>query len=163
MKKGWKRTNENYLTGVGIMMNDYDEYQKMMRYKCGYYSFMLLLVLLMFDFILNDFWSYQWAETQGLETLFIMGLILLIFNGFTIYHNAHFSRKENAKWYLLLDILTGIIYTTMFFPIPTSNPKNLLINGKLTYSSFFILIGLTFFIRPVVYIIRKGLEKLKDK
>lgn len=144
-------------------MKDYDEYQKIMRYKYGYYSLNLLLVLLMINLILKFLLDSQWDETKELETLFIIGIVGLFFSGLTVYHNADFGKNDNVRWNLLADILLGIFYTIMFLPTAIDNPKNFVVNGKLTYDSFYILLGMIFFTRPVIYFIRKGIDKLRDK
>lgn len=95
-KNGWKRTSNNHSPGGGIKMKDYDEYQKIMRYKYGYYSFILLLALLLLNEFIMTSPDPQWGETNGLETLFIMGIVLFVFNIATIYHNAYFSKRENV-------------------------------------------------------------------
>ena len=144
-------------------MKDYDEYQKIMRYKYGYYSFILLLALLLLNEFIMTSPDPQWGETNGLETLFIIGIVLFIFNIATIYHNAYFSKRENVAWYLLFDVLMSAFYIFILFSNKVGFPDNLFIEGKLSFNSFNLLIGLIFLTRPITYLIRKGIDKFRDK
>ena len=59
------------------MMKQYDEYQKFMRYKYGYYSFMTLILLIVSNYILGLIFEVQWAQTKELETIIITFITVL--------------------------------------------------------------------------------------
>lgn len=70
------------------MMKQYDEYQKFMRYKYGYYSFMTLILLIVSNYILGLIFEVQWAQTKELETIIITFITVLFFINISVYHNA---------------------------------------------------------------------------
>lgn len=70
------------------MIKQYDEYQKFMRYKYGYYSFMTLILLIVSNYILGLIFEVQWAQTKELETIIITFITVLFFINISVYHNA---------------------------------------------------------------------------
>lgn len=60
-------------------MKKYDDYQKSIRYKYGYFSFLFLNSLLVLNYLLGLFFNLKWGATKELETmiiLFVVGIFL---------------------------------------------------------------------------------------
>ena len=60
-------------------MKKYDEYQKFMRYKYGYYSFNSLIFLVVFNYLIGLFFNFHWAITKELEIIILLIMIALFF------------------------------------------------------------------------------------
>lgn len=142
-------------------MKKYDEYQKLMRYKYGYYSFILLVSLLVLNNILDIFFNLQWGETKEVETLFIMFSVMLFFIILSVYHNAYFKKNDDVKAYIWIFLITGIINLYSSFDLENFEPGNTF-NGKITTDAVYTFGGLIWLAIPITYFIRNEIDKRRE-
>lgn len=142
-------------------MKKYDEYQKLMRYKYGYYSFILLVSLLVLNNILDIFFNLQWGETKEVETLFIMFSVMLFFIILSVYHNAYFKKNDDVKAYIWIFLITGIINLYSSFDLENFEPGNTS-NGKISTDAVYTFGGLIWLAIPITYFIRNEIDKRRE-
>jgi len=78
----------------GMVLNKYDDDQKFIRYKYGYYSFNSLIVLIALNYIFGQFFNFQWGATKELEIIILIGITALCFINICVYKNAYFLIKD---------------------------------------------------------------------
>lgn len=142
-------------------MKKYDEYQKLMRYKYGYYSFILLVSLLVLNNILDIFFNLQWGETKEVETLFIMFSVMLFFIILSVYHNAYFRKTDDVKAYIWIFLITGIINLYSSFDLGNFESGNTF-NDKISTDAVYTFGGLIWLAIPITYFIRNAIDKRKE-
>lgn len=136
-------------------MDPFDEYQRSLRHKYGYHSFLIIFVLGIINFNLHLFFDFQWGETQSLE------FVLLLFFGvaysivMNIYNGAYFPKKQKALRLTLLFGFAGI--SNIYLSFSPHSP--LIINGLLTTNSFMLVSGLVWLSIPSAYLTRILMEK----
>ena len=144
-------------------MKQYDEYQKLMRYKYGYYSFNTLIILLALNYILGLFFNFQWGATKELEMLSILFIVAIVFTNISVYHNAYFRKNENKKdssWLLLFVGLFGLYgtYQTFLF-----QPEEIIINGNINRGIIQLFSSLMFVSIPITYFVRNKIDERRDR
>ncbi|GEK91120.1 hypothetical protein AKA01nite_07420 [Alkalibacterium kapii] len=82
-------------------MNQFDEYQKLIRYKFGTYSFVLLAVLIFLNYFLTFIFEIQWAETKELEFMLIAFISVLYLTAMSVYKGAYFKKSINLLYMYL--------------------------------------------------------------
>ncbi len=144
-------------------MKQYDEYQKLMRYKYGYYSFISLISLIMLSYFLGLFSNLQWATTKELEMLIIMFIVILFFGNISVYNHAYFRKNDNKKGISLLFLLTGLfsLYTT--YQTFLIMPEEIIIDGKIGSGAIQLFPGLLFLSIPITNFIRNRIDKKMEK
>ncbi|SEL23819.1 hypothetical protein SAMN04488700_0385 [Carnobacterium iners] len=140
-------------------MKQYDEYQKLMRYKYGYYSFIYLISLLGLNYLLGLFFNLQWGATKETEMLIIMFVVVIFFTNISVYHNAYFRKKDDKKVYSWLLLIVGLfsLYTTyQTFLIML---EEIMINGKINEGATRFLSGSLLVSIPITYFIKNKIDK----
>lgn len=136
-------------------MTGYDEYQKLMRYKYGYHSFMIILVLSIINFNLTVFMELQWAESKSLEFMLLIFLAIGYSIVMNIYKGAYFAKHQNSKMYAFIFFLLGIANIYL-----SSSPYSPLItDGLVTLNSIMLISGMLWISIPVAYLTRIFVEK----
>lgn len=136
-------------------MTGYDEYQKLMRYKYGYHSFMIILVLSIINFNLTVFMELQWAESKSLEFMLLIFLAIGYSIVMNIYKGAYFAKHQNSKMYTVFFFLLGIANIYL-----SSSPYSPLItDGLVTLNSIMLISGMLWISIPVAYLTRIFVEK----
>lgn len=143
-------------------MKKFDEYQKLMRYKYGYYSFILLISILLLNEFLTSVFIFQWGEDKYVETLILIVMVILVFNVLSTYHNAYFHKEEDANDKLLGLFLFGLFYLLISFFSFTSNPGAFFVNGKVTRNFIQLLVGINFISIPITHFIRTKVEEKRS-
>lgn len=144
-------------------MKQYDEYQRLMRYKYGYYSFISLIGLITLNYFLGLFSNLQWGVTKDLEMLIIMYIIVLFFVNISVYHNAYFRKNDNKKvisWLFLITGLFGLYTTYQTFLIM---PEEIILDGKIGRGAIQLFSGLLFLSIPITTFIRNRIDKKIEK
>jgi len=141
-------------------MKQYDEYQKLMRYKYGYYSFISLIGLIMLNYFLGLSPNLQWGATKELEILIILFLVVLFFINISIYHHAYFRKNDNKKGISLLFLLTGLFSLYITFLIM---PEEIIIDEKIGSGAISLFSGLLFLSIPITTFIRNRIDKKMEK
>ncbi|MBM6613830.1 hypothetical protein JTF06_02840 [Desemzia sp. RIT804] len=144
-------------------MKKYDEYQKLMRYKYGYYSFNLLVGLLVLNTLLGIIFDAQWGETKEVEMLFILFLVMLFFVILSVYHNAYFRKNDNVKGYIWLFLVTGIINLHSSFQVRALDFSNTLVEGKVSSDFIYTFGGLIWLAIPITYFVRNAVDKRRER
>lgn len=144
-------------------MKQYDEYQKLMRYKYGYYSFIYLISLLALNYILGLFFNFQWGATKETEMLIIMFVVAIFFANISVYHNAYFRKNDNKKGISWLFLITGLfsLYTT--YQTFLFMPEEIIIDGKIGSGAIQLFSGILFLSIPVTTFIRNRIDKKMEK
>ncbi|WP_423190218.1 hypothetical protein ACO1PF_04940 [Alkalibacterium sp. f15] len=140
-------------------MNQFDEYQKMMRYKYGYHSFFIIAVLSIVNFNLEVFFDIQWAETKSLEFILFIFLAVGYSIVMNVYKGAHFTKKQNSNVYAFFFLFTGL--ATIYLSASPYSP--LMIDGLLTSNSIMLVSGLIWTSIPVAYFTRLLVDKRRNE
>lgn len=144
-------------------MKQYDEYQKLMRYKYGYYSFIYLISLLALNYILGLFFNFHWGATKETEMLIIMFVVVIFYANISVYHNAYFRKKDDKKsysWLLLIIGLLGLYTTYQTFLV---RPEEIMINGKINEGATQFFSGIMFVSIPITYFIKNKIDEKRER
>ena len=140
-------------------MDQFDEYQKSLQYKNGFYAFFLLIILLALSMILE----IQWAESTFYEIFIIIAISISFFHMRNAWQGAYLALKERAAVANSLSILSGILVLIPTFNWDVNPFQDYLADGKLGATTFSYILALASFSRPVFYGINIVREKLKDR
>ncbi|MCC5890887.1 MAG: hypothetical protein JJU01_09965 [Alkalibacterium sp.] len=140
------------------MMNQYDEYQKHMRYKYDSYAFMLLLLLVFANFTLTSFNDFQWADPVGLEYLMLCFVAVTYSVLMYVYHGAYFSKRQNGKLYAGLFFVIGLVNLYTGFSPYSPN----IVDGKLTFNIVMPFAGALFMLISLAYMLRLFVDKRRE-
>ncbi|WP_301426262.1 hypothetical protein [Carnobacterium sp.] len=143
-------------------MKQYDEYQKFMRYKYGYYSFMTLILLIVSNYILGLIFEVQWAQTKELETIIITFITVLFFINISVYHNAYFRKNEDKKGSIIVLLFLGIFNIFVAYQSLGVYPEDFILNGKIGEGLIQFFSGLMFLSIPITYFIRDKIDKKRS-
>ena len=144
------------------MMKQYDEYQKFMRYKYGYYSFMTLILLIVSNYILGLIFEVQWAQTKELETIIITFITVLFFINISVYHNAYFRKNEDKKGSIIGLLFLGIFNIFVAYQSLGVYPEDFILNGKIGEGLIQFFSALMFLSIPITYFIRDKIDKKRS-
>lgn len=140
-------------------MNNYDEYQHFIRYRNGYHSFFLIVVLLLVNFLLTQTKGLHWAEDGSVELLFIILIPVTFMNIANTWQGAHFNRKEKPWRSNIIVLALGMLYVLFALSSGSMQDKGLLYDGKLTFVAAQSMLGLTWIAIPATYFVRKLWDK----
>lgn len=143
-------------------MKKYDEYQKLMRYKYGYYSFVFLICLFILNYLFGQFFNFQWGATKELEMLIIMFVVALFYVNISVYHNAYFHKNDDKKSYSWLFLIIGIISLYTTYQNFLISPEEIIINGKLGRGAIQLFSGLMFVSISITHFIRNKIDEKKE-
>ena len=146
-----------------MKVKQYDEFQKLMRYKYGYYSFISLASLIILNYILGLFLDFHWGATKELEILIIVYIVALFFVNICVYHNAYFRKNDNKmilSWLCLITGLIGLYTTYQTFLI---RPEEIIIDGKIGSGVIQLFSSILFLSIPVTDFIRNKIDKKIEK
>ncbi|WP_414839583.1 hypothetical protein [Carnobacterium sp. TMP28] len=144
-------------------MKQYDEYQKLMRYKYGYYSFISLISLIMLNYFLGLFPNLQWAATKELEIMIILFLVVLFFINISIYHHAYFRKIDNKNRISWLFLIMGLFSLYLTYRNFLNFPEELIVDGKVGSSAIRLFSGIFFLSVPITTFIRNKLDEKMEK
>ncbi|WP_423190216.1 hypothetical protein ACO1PF_04930 [Alkalibacterium sp. f15] len=140
-------------------MNQFDEYQKFMRYKYGYHSFFIIVALSIINFNLELFYDIQWAETKSLEFILFIFLAVGYSIVMNVYKGAYFTKKQNSNVYAFIFLFIGLAN----FYLSTSPYSPLMIDGLLTSNNIMLVNGLIWTSIPSAYFTRILVEKRRER
>ncbi|MCC5890885.1 MAG: hypothetical protein JJU01_09955 [Alkalibacterium sp.] len=137
-------------------MNKFDEYQRLQRYKFGYYAMLLTVILNIINFFVVELYGFQWAETPRIEPLIIILIVTVFFTISLVYSGAYFAKRESVLVLGIVFLLTGgvSIRTALLFP--------LFENGQVTMWMTNFIVGINFLAIPATYLVRISVDKLRD-
>ena len=144
-------------------MKKYDDYQKSMRYKYGYYSFIFLNSLLVLNYLLGLFFDLQWGATKELEMVIILFVVGLFFANACVYQNAYFHKNDDKKSYSWLFLILGGISLYTTYKTFLISPEELIIDGKLGRGAIQLFSGLLFVSIPLTYFIRNRIDRKRNE
>lgn len=144
-------------------MKQYDEYQKLMRYKYGYYSFYSLIILLALNYILSLFFNFQWGATKELEMLIIVFVVTIFFTNISVYHHAYFRKNENKKGYSWLLLFVGLFGLYKTYQMFLFEPEEIIINGNINRGVIQLFSSLMFVSIPITYFIRNKIDEKRER
>lgn len=137
-------------------MDQFDEYQKLMRYKYGAYSFIFLMLLIMINYLLSLVFEVQWAETKELEFFLLISIALGYFIVMSVYKGAFFHQKYKPTVYSVIYFFLGLMNIYVSFSV------SVIKDGRVTFNSIMLINGVLWFLIPAAYIIREFVEKRRD-
>ncbi|WP_368645392.1 hypothetical protein AB4027_11125 [Alkalibacterium putridalgicola] len=140
-------------------MDNFDEYQKLMRYKYGYHSFFIIVALSIINFNLELFYDIQWAETKSLEFMLFIFLAAGYSIVMNVYKGAYFTKKQNSNMYAVIFLFIGI--ANFYLSISPYSP--LIIDGLLTSNIIKLVNGLIWTSLPVAYFTRQLVDKKRNE
>lgn len=138
-------------------MTHFDEYQRFLRYKYGFHSFLIVVVLSAFNFSMSSIWSIQWAETKEAEYLFLLSIAVFYSFIMSIYKGAYFHKNETPALTIPLFLLSSFLY------LDTSLSSPLLSDGKLTMRGLYLLFAIMWFSGAILYVVKALIDKRRDK
>lgn len=138
-------------------MTHFDEYQRFLRYKYGFHSFLIVVVLSAFNFSMSSIWSIQWAETKEAEYLFLLSIAVFYSFIMSIYKGAYFHKNETPAFTIPLFLLSSFLY------LDTSLSSPLLSDGKLTMRGLYLLFAIMWFSGAILYVVKALIDKRRDK
>lgn len=141
------------------MMNNYDEYQRFIRYRNGYHSFFLLAILLLVNFFVTHTKDFQWAEDGSVELLFILLIPGTFMNIANTWQVAYFNRKEKPWRSNSILLAMSVFYMWLALSTGSMQQKGLLSDGKITFVAAQLMLGLTWISIPATYYVRKLWDK----
>ncbi|MGP6147075.1 hypothetical protein [Jeotgalibaca sp. A122] len=140
-------------------MNSYDEYQRFIRYRTGYHSFFLVVLLLLVNHFVTGVKDFQWAEDGSVELLFIILIPGTFMNIVSTWQGAYFNRREKPLRSNLVVLAMGVMYVWLALYSGSIRDRGLVIDGKLTLAASQLMLGLTWVSIPITYIVRKLWDK----
>lgn len=144
-----------------MVLNKYDDDQKFIRYKYGYYSFNSLIILIALNYIFGLFFNFQWGATNELEIIILIGITALCFINICVYKNAYFFKHNNKRFYSWFYLIIGIVYLYRNFQTYLTYPEEILLDGKIGGGIINLFFGLLFFSISITYFIRMTIDKIK--
>lgn len=144
-------------------MKRYDEYQKLMRYKYGYYSFISLVSLIILNYFLGLLFNLQWGATKEIEMLIILVIVGIFFANISVYHNAYFRKTDNPKGTTWLFLFVGLFSLYATYQTFLFQPEEIIINGKIGRGAIQLFSGLMFISISITYFIRNRIDKKMEK
>lgn len=140
-------------------MKKYDDYQKSIRYKYGYYSFVLLIWLFIANYLLGLFFNFQWGATKELEMLLIVFVISIFFANISVYHNSYFHKYDDKKGYSWLFLIIGLFGLCTTYQTFIISPEEMIMNGKIGRGAIQLFSSLMFVTIPITYFIKNKVDK----
>lgn len=136
-------------------MREYDEYQKFLRYKYGYHSFVILFSLL----AINHFVDYQWAYSKENEIQILVWVTSIYFVVRLTFSGAYFGKRDNPLLANLFVSVPGLLYLSDYL----TGHSVLFENGRLAAGSIWFFIALFWLSIPLTYAIRTVVDKLRER
>jgi len=136
------------------MTNYYDEYQKHLRHKYGYYSFFILAFSLMINFVFD----FQWGQTDELEVTLILMAVANYFLVMTVYHGSYFSKFESSIGFSILFFIIGGLNIRSSF----SEYSEMIVDGQVTSDATLFVLGIGWLLIPITYSIKTIVEKKRN-
>ena len=78
-------------------MTNFDEYQKLLRYKHGHHAFLITMFLMFTNFIIDLSSDFQWAETKELETIIFMFIGIIYSVALNTYHGLILTKNKTQR------------------------------------------------------------------
>ena len=132
------------------MFTQYDEYQRLMRYKNGYYAFYLINILLFINQLITYIGEIKWAQDSFIEYLVIIMIPIMFMNIRNTWQGSHFDRKEKPSVVIVLNLLLGLTY----FWLALNRKQPLIEDGLVTLQVSQLLLGLVWISTPITYFIK---------
>lgn len=142
--------------------SEYDERQKLVRYKTGYQAFLLLCVLLVLDGLLHEMTSLRWGIPLIRYTM-MFGLCMIYFVSVCIWRDAY-----HAKFFSSLPwILTGIIFDLLYIfliilLLKQGAPSILTAEHTLGYGALYIMIAVFYSLTVLNQLAKYLVDRYQD-
>lgn len=141
------------------MFTQYDEYQRLMRYKNGYYAFHLLNILLFLNMFVTNIMEVQWAQDQWVEFSFIIAIPIMFMNIRNTWQGSYLNRNEKPSIANTISLIMGLAY----FWLATRGNYTLMQDGLLTLQAPQILFGLVWISTPLTYYGKYFVDKFSNE
>lgn len=143
-------------------MKDFDEYQRMMRYRNGHHSFFLTLALILLNVLIEMMRGIGWGVSNSVETLVIFSVSIIFFNVMNTLQGAYFRKAEKPLWGNLGILTAGVIYCLIYFDSNPNPAQELLLDGKVTIRAVQFLVILNAFSIPLTYFIKYFIDRKNE-
>lgn len=135
-----------------------DEYQKIKRYRNGYWT----MIGLVFALILSSSSSEGWAESSQVEMLLLAVSSVAVFHLTNVFTHSYFGRKEQGIWQPISSFLVGLLWLGIVW-IDTKKGNNpLIINGKLGLAVSNVVFAIMWLGTPVMMGLRTLWERYNE-
>ena len=141
------------------MFPQYDEYQRLVRYKNGYYAFHLMVILAFLNMFITAISNQQWAQDSLVENSFIITIPIMFMNIRNTWQGSQLDMREKPFITYGIAILLGLSW----FWIVSQSSVPLIENGLVTIQAPQLLFGLVWLSIPVTYILRYFFDKFFSK
>ncbi len=132
-----------------IKGSKFDEYQESIRHKYGFYSFILIVILLLLNVIIVDRFKFFYA-TQAVQTILIISIVIVYFISSLTMNGAYFPFRRNefyARTISFFLFLTGLVYCYRVY-----NASSFFDNGMLNDAAGDVLLAvLSIFNAAMIY------------
>lgn len=132
------------------MFAQYDEYQRLLRYKNGCYAFYLINILLFINQLITYIGEIKWAQDSFIEYLVIIMIPIMFMNIRNTWQGSHFDRKEKPSVVNVLNLLLGLTY----FWLALNRKQPLIEDGLVTLQVSQLVLGLVWISTPITYFIK---------
>ena len=132
------------------MFAQYDEYQRLLRYKNGCYAFYLINILLFMNQLITYIGEIEWAQDSFIEYLVIIMIPIMFMNIRNTWQGSHFGRKEQPSVANILNLLLGLTY----FWLAINRKQPLIEEGLVTLQTTQLMLGLVWISMPITYFIK---------
>lgn len=141
------------------MFTQYDEYQRLMRYKNGYYAFHLMVILMIVNMAIVAAFDQPWAEDSLVEFSFILAIPLMFMNIRNTWQGSQIDRREKPFITYAIYLLLGL----SSFWIVSRNDIHLIQDGLVSIQAPQLLFGLVWFSTPFTYLVRYLFDRFRSE
>jgi hypothetical protein len=146
-----------------VMNSDFDELQKFNRYKIGYKTMFLALIIIAVNGFVKGMFNIKWAEPT-LESEILVMIIAGIFAISCIIKDAYSAGGKNSNRMMLLFAIIGFmnIFSIIYHSIKGSKVA-IIENGMLGSDCISMVASIFFIVVPSVYGIKLFVDKRRFK
>ena len=140
-------------------MTHFDEYQRFLRYKYGFYSFNILLGLFALNLFLGMVMEIQCGETRELEYILLVFSAVSFFIIVNTFKGSFFQKKENPNVLAFIFFFMGL--AQIYLSLSPNSP--IIVDNQVTTNSFILLGGVTWLSLAIAYLVRVFIDQKRDK
>lgn len=139
----------------------FDEYQVMKRYKIGYQSFFLIVVLIAVNISVSK--KYAWADPD-VQLYFIIMLALTYFAAMAIFKNAYLSNRTKRPIFYAVFLTVFGVYALKahIFGLSEAGMGYIFENGQLTRNSASMIYPVFLMSAGTMFMAKYFIEKIKE-
>lgn len=137
------------------MFDEEDEHQRFIRYKNGHHAFVLTVILLVVDLLLD----LQWGQTIAIEIFILLVLAAAYCMVMNVYQGAYFSKDEKPFSALIYFSIFGLIFVRDAF----FGDNEIFTDGKAANGAVILAVGVCLLSAPATHFINVIVRKISRK